>query len=224
MLTNWSTIQGSIRQLRKIEETLSQPESGFRKKELLQLQRQRDKLERSLGGIREMGGKPDLLFIIDTNREDIAVKEARKLGIPIVAIVDTNCSVEGIDYPIPGNDDATRAIGLYCRLISDAALSGLRENLSDVSFKEPAAAADQDNDAAEGKTERQTQEELTRQTRGDKGPRGGKGKAPAKAKAQPATSTKKEAFAEEAKKAKAKKDEAEPTDADDKKSKSKKSA
>src|SRR3569833_3050451 len=93
------------------------------------MKRERDKLDRSLGGIRDMGGKPDLLFIIDTNREALAVKEAQKLGIPIVAIIDTNSTIDGITYPIPGNDDATRAIKLYCKLISDAALSGLQESL-----------------------------------------------------------------------------------------------
>jgi small subunit ribosomal protein S2 len=129
MLTNWSTIQNSIRQLRKIEETLSNPGRGLTKKELLTMERQRDKLEKSLGGIRDMGGLPDMLFIIDTNREELAVKEAQKLGIPIAAIIDTNCTAEGIDFPIPGNDDATRAIKLYCRLMSDAALDGLQEGL-----------------------------------------------------------------------------------------------
>ena len=209
MLTNWSTIQNSIRQLRKIEETLSRGESGFKKKELLKMERERDKLMRSLGGIREMGGKPDLLFVIDTNREDIAIKEARKLGIPIVAIVDTNCTVDGIDYPIPGNDDATRAIKLYCKLISDAALSGLRENMS-VAERDFETAAN-NAPAEEGLTERQQQEKLSRQSRGgDKPQRGGKGRAQPQreAKAAPATSTKKEAFAAQAKKAKAKKDEA----------------
>ncbi len=134
MLTNWKTIQNSIRQLKKIEETLNSNRVGFTKKELLSLQRQHEKLERSLGGIREMGGQPDLVFIIDTTREDLAVKEAQKLGIPIVAIIDTNASVDGIDYPIPGNDDATRAITLYCQLISDAALSGLQDVLSREDF------------------------------------------------------------------------------------------
>ncbi|MFZ4126018.1 MAG: 30S ribosomal protein S2, partial [Rickettsiales bacterium] len=129
MLTNWQTIQGSIRQLRKYEELLAQENSGLTKKERLTMQRDRDKLERSLGGIRDMGGKPDLLVVIDTNREELAIKEAQKLGIPIVAIIDTNCTADGIDYPIPGNDDATRAIKLYCKLISDAALDGLQESL-----------------------------------------------------------------------------------------------
>lgn len=139
MLTNWKTIQNSIRQLKKIEETLQSNRVGFTKKELLSLQRQHEKLDRSLGGIRDMGGQPDLVFIIDTTREDLAVKEAQKLGIPIVAIVDTNASVEGIDYPIPGNDDATRAITLYCQLISDAALSGLEQVLSREDFDAGAA-------------------------------------------------------------------------------------
>lgn len=130
LLTNWSTIQVSIRTLRKIEEQLEQTDSGFTKKELLSLSRQRDKLEASLGGIKDMGGLPDILFIIDTNREDLAVKEAQKLGIPIVAVVDSNSSIEGITYPIPGNDDSTRAIRLYCQLMSDAVLNGLQQSLT----------------------------------------------------------------------------------------------
>jgi small subunit ribosomal protein S2 len=229
MLTNWSTIQNSIRQLRKYEEIIAQGETGLKKKELLKIQRYRDKLDRSLGGIRDMGGKPDLLFIIDTNREDIAVKEARKLGIPIVAIIDTNCTVDGIDFPIPGNDDATRAIKLYCKLISDAALSGLRENLSvsEADFGAKAEPAEMEV-AGEGMTERQKEEAIARQRKDSpRNNRGGKGK-PA-AKAAPATSTKKEAFAEEAKKAaRAKKDDdtAEPTTEGEapKKSRAKKSA
>lgn len=140
MLTNWSTIQNSIRQLRKIEETLANPGKGLTKKELLTMERQRGKLESSLGGIRDMGGLPDMLFIIDTNREELAVKEAQKLGIPIAAIVDTNCSAEGITFPIPGNDDATRAIKLYCRLISDAALDGLQQSIGTSNIDFGAAA------------------------------------------------------------------------------------
>ncbi len=220
MLTNWSTIQNSIRQLRKYEEIIAEGETGLKKKELLKIQRYRDKLDRSLGGIRDMGGKPDLLFVIDTNREDIAVKEARKLGIPIVAIIDTNCTVDGIDFPIPGNDDATRAIKLYCKLISDAALSGLRENLnvSEKDFAKDKPAEHVEGETAEGMTERQKEEELARQSRraapSDKRPGRGGSRQARPAKAAPATSTKKEAFAEEAKKAaKAKQDEeaAEPT-------------
>lgn len=130
LLTNWTTIQASIKRLRKLEENLNTPNIGFTKKELLSMTRERDKLEASLGGIKDMGGRPDLLFIIDTGKEDLAVKEAQKLGIPIVAIIDSNCSVDGINYPIPGNDDSTRAINLYCRLVSDAVLGGLQESMT----------------------------------------------------------------------------------------------
>lgn len=132
MLTNWKTIQNSIRQMKKIEETLKHENSGFTKKELLSLERQYEKLERSLGGIRDMAGTPDMLFIVDVIREDLAVKEAQKLGIPIVGIIDTNASTDGIDYPIPGNDDATRAITLYCKLMSDAALDGIQQSVNDI--------------------------------------------------------------------------------------------
>jgi small subunit ribosomal protein S2 len=124
-LTNWKTISQSIRRLRQLDDMLSGDTQGRTKKELLNLTRERDKLNQGLGGIRDMGGLPDLLFVIDTNKEDIAIKEARKLKIPIVAIVDTNCDPDGIDYPIPGNDDAGRAITLYCDLIARAAIDGL---------------------------------------------------------------------------------------------------
>ncbi len=130
LLTNWNTIQVSIKTLRKLEEQISGPNQGFTKKELLAMSRQRDKLEASLGGIKEMGGLPDLLFVIDTNKEDLAIKEAQKLGIPIVAIIDSNCTSEGITYPIPGNDDSTRAINLYLRLVSDAVLNGIQASMS----------------------------------------------------------------------------------------------
>ena len=138
MLTNWKTIQNSIRQMKKIEETLSSEESGFTKKERLSMQRQYDKLEKSLGGIRDMAGVPDMLVVVDVIREELAIKEAQKLGIPIVAIVDTNASIEGIDYPVPGNDDATRAITLYCKLASDAVLDGIQQSVGDIeqSFEE----------------------------------------------------------------------------------------
>lgn len=203
MLTNWSTIQNSIRQLRKYEELLADADSGLTKKEILTTQRARDKLDRSLGGIRDMGGKPDLLFIIDTNREDLAVKEAQKLGIPIVAVIDTNCTTDGIDFPVPGNDDATRAIKLYCKLISDAALSGLKENLTVKEKDFGSAAEPSEMQATEGLTPRQEQEKLSRERKPDT-----KGKKAAP-KAAPASSTKKEAFAEEAKKAASKKKAAE---------------
>ncbi|MHC5653542.1 30S ribosomal protein S2 [Stappia sp.] len=124
MLTNWKTISQSIQRLRKVEETLSSP-SGLTKKERLFLDREREKLERNLGGIKDMGGLPDLIFVIDTNREAIAIQEARRLGIPVAAIVDSNCDPDGIDYPVPGNDDAGRAIGLYCDLIARAAIDGI---------------------------------------------------------------------------------------------------
>jgi small subunit ribosomal protein S2 len=130
MLTNWGTIQASIKRLRKLEELLEQEETGLTKKEVLTLTRDREKLEKSLGGIKDMGGLPDLIFIIDTNKEDLAVKEALRLHIPVVGILDSNSSPDDITYPVPGNDDATRAITLYCQLIADSALDGLSESLA----------------------------------------------------------------------------------------------
>ena len=117
-------MSGSIARLRELEGVL-EGESGRSKKELLQLTRERDKLELSLGGIKDMGGIPDLMFVIDTNKEAIAIQEARKLNIPVIAILDTNCNPDGITYPIPGNDDAARAIQLYCDLLADSVLDGL---------------------------------------------------------------------------------------------------
>ena len=125
MLTNWKTISNSIQRLRKLDETLTAEQTGFTKKERLNLERERDKLERALGGIRDMGGVPDLMFIIDTNKESIAIQEAKRLSIPVVAIIDSNCDPDPIDYPIPGNDDAARAISLYCDLISKACIDGI---------------------------------------------------------------------------------------------------
>jgi len=122
-LTNWRTISGSIARLRELEGITG--EQGRSKKELLQLTREREKLELSLGGIKDMGGIPDLMFVIDTNKEAIAIQEARKLNIPVIAILDTNCNPDGIAYPIPGNDDAARAIQLYVDLIADSVLDGL---------------------------------------------------------------------------------------------------
>ena len=130
MLTNWKTIQNSIKRLRAIEEQLAQEQTGLTKKELLGLMRERDKLERALGGIKEMGGLPDILFIIDTNKERIAVDEARKLGIPVVAVVDSNSDPDGVTYPVPGNDDAIRAISLYCDLIAGAVLDGISAEMA----------------------------------------------------------------------------------------------
>ena len=131
MLTNWKTISNSIRTLRDLENQLSSDESrGLTKKELLNLTRQRDKLELALGGIKDMGGRPDMLVIIDTNKEEIAINEAHKLGIPIAAIVDSNSNPMNIDFPIPGNDDAMRAIQLYCDLFSGAVLDGLQQEMT----------------------------------------------------------------------------------------------
>ncbi|HTQ12419.1 MAG TPA: 30S ribosomal protein S2 [Rhizomicrobium sp.] len=128
-LTNWQTISNSIKRMRNIEETLgSAQSSGLKKKELLGLLRERDKLERSLGGIKEMGGLPNMLFVIDTNKEAIAVAEARKLDIPVAAILDSNSNPDGIAYPIPGNDDAARALALYCDLVARAVIDGLSES------------------------------------------------------------------------------------------------
>ena len=117
MLTNWNTIQNSIKRLKKLEEQLSKENLGFTKKEILKFSKEKEKLERSLGGISEMKKTPDLIFIIDTNIESLAVAEAKKLGIPIIAVLDTNSDPTGIDYPIPGNDDARRSINLYCELL-----------------------------------------------------------------------------------------------------------
>ena len=124
-LTNWRTVSGSIQRLRELETVVSGEGQGRSKKELLTLTREKDKLELSLGGIKDMGGIPDLMFVIDTNKEAIAIQEARKLNIPVIAILDTNCNPDGITYPIPGNDDAARAIQLYCDLMADAVLDGL---------------------------------------------------------------------------------------------------
>ena len=129
MMTNWQTISASIKRLRELDDRLAGDLVGLTKKETLDLSRERDKLERSLGGIKEMGGLPDILVVIDTNKEDIAVQEARKRGIPIVAILDSNSDPEGITFPVPGNDDAIRAISLYCELLSGAVLDGIREEI-----------------------------------------------------------------------------------------------
>ena len=161
MLTNWKTISNSIRRLRELDEQLAQENSGLTKKETLNLTRERDKLERALGGIKEMGGLPDMLFVIDTNKEAIAVQEARRLNIPVVAVVDSNSDPTGIKYPIPGNDDALRAIQLYCDLVSSAVLDGLQQEMAaqgvDIGAAEevlpeavPAEAADGEAAAGDG--------------------------------------------------------------------------
>jgi small subunit ribosomal protein S2 len=125
MLTNWKTISGSIQRLRKVDELLNAGAAGLTKKERLMMSRERDKLEKALGGIKDMGGTPDLIFVIDTNKEQLAIQEAARLHIPVAAILDTNCDPDGITYPIPGNDDAGRAITLYCDLVARAALDGI---------------------------------------------------------------------------------------------------
>ncbi|MCX7324740.1 MAG: 30S ribosomal protein S2 [Hyphomicrobiales bacterium] len=125
MLTNWKTISNSIQRLRKLDDMLAVGAAGLTKKERLMLSRERDNLEKALGGIKDMGGTPDMIFVIDTNKEQLAVKEAQRLNIPVAAIVDTNCDPDGITFPIPGNDDAGRAISLYCDLVARAALDGI---------------------------------------------------------------------------------------------------
>ena len=150
MLTNWATVSQSIKRLRDLEARLSSDEvNQLGKKEILQLTRERDKLELTLGGIKEMGGLPDMLFILDTNKEDIAVLEANKLNIPVVAVIDSNASPAGVDFPIPGNDDAMRAITLYCELAQATVLDGLQAEMmasgsdvgaAEVAPQEPAVA------------------------------------------------------------------------------------
>ncbi|PPR16844.1 MAG: 30S ribosomal protein S2 [Alphaproteobacteria bacterium MarineAlpha9_Bin3] len=130
-LTNWKTISKSIVRLKNYDEILNKEDSGLTKKELVGIQRQRDKLEASLGGIKDMGGLPDALFVIDTNKEHIAIKEANVLKIPVIAVIDSNSNPDGVDFPIPGNDDATRAISLYCRLMSESILDGLQVSFSE---------------------------------------------------------------------------------------------
>ena len=125
MLTNWKTISNSIKRLRTLDDLLSGEAEGFTKKERLNLDREREKLDRALGGIKDMGSTPDLMFVIDTNKEAIAIQEAKRLGIPVVAVIDSNCDPDLVDYPIPGNDDAARAISLYCDLIAKAAIDGI---------------------------------------------------------------------------------------------------
>jgi small subunit ribosomal protein S2 len=125
MLTNWKTITGSIKRLRQLDERLSGDTAGLTKKEVLMLSRDKEKLDRALGGIKEMGGLPDIIFVIDTIKEKLAIEEANKLGIPVIAVVDSNADPAGVTFPIPGNDDAIRAITLYCDMIAGAVLDGI---------------------------------------------------------------------------------------------------
>ena len=141
MLTNWKTISGSISRLRKLDETLGVGGPGLTKKERLMLAREKEKLEKALGGIKDMGGTPDLLFVIDTNKEQLAIKEAQRLGIPVAAIVDTNCDPDGITFPVPANDDAGRAIALYCDLVARAAIDGISRGHGELGLDIGAAEA-----------------------------------------------------------------------------------
>jgi small subunit ribosomal protein S2 len=129
MLTNWKTITGSIKRLKQMEEQLASGTQGLTKKEILMLTREKEKLDRALGGIKEMGGLPDILFVIDTIKEKLAIEEANKLGIPVVAVLDSNSDPTGITYPIPGNDDAIRAINLYCDMVAAAVFDGISAEL-----------------------------------------------------------------------------------------------
>ncbi len=164
-LTNWQTISNSIKRLRELEEMLGgDGAGGLTKKEILNLTRERDKLELALGGIKEMGGVPELMFVVDTNKEAIAIAEAKTLGIPVVAIVDSNCDPDSIDYPIPGNDDAARAIELYCGLVSKAVIAGIEESSSSAGIdlgaaEEPAAEPALEEAPAEEEVEEPAAEE-----------------------------------------------------------------
>ncbi|MBV9433361.1 MAG: 30S ribosomal protein S2 [Hyphomicrobiales bacterium] len=170
MLTNWKTISNSIKRLREVDETLASGAQGLTKKERLMLSRERDKLDRTLGGIKDMGGTPDLIFVIDTNKEQLAIEEAKKLGIPVVAIVDTNCDPDFITFPIPANDDAGRAISLYCDLAARAAIDGISRHQGELGIdageaEAPVAEALPETPAAEGEAQAQAFERLV-------GPRG----------------------------------------------------
>src|SRR5215475_8957305 len=153
-LTNWKTISESIKRLRKLEELLSAGEAhGYTKKERLTLTRERDKLDRALGGIKDMGGLPDLVFVIDTNKEDIAIQEAHRLHIPVAAVVDTNCDPDGITFVVPGNDDAGRAISLYCDLVARAAIDGISRAQGDLGVDVGAAVEPLGEELPEVKTD-----------------------------------------------------------------------
>jgi small subunit ribosomal protein S2 len=187
MMTNWKTISHSIKRLQALEDQLAQEEiSGLTKKELLNLTRERDKLDRALGGIKEMGGLPDVLVVIDTNKEHIAVQEAVKLGMPVVGVVDSNSDCTGVTYPVPGNDDATRAIGLYCELLADAVLDGIQVEVG--------VSGGDAGEAAEG-----PQESLPAEGDGEPKQAEGDGQAPvAKTETKTETKTKTEKAADDA--------------------------
>lgn len=160
MLTNWKTVSNSIRRLKElIDMEEKEGFDGLTKKEALMLSRERDKLERALGGIKDMGGQPDIIFVVDTNKESLAIKEANKLGIPVIAVCDTNSDPDGIDFPIPGNDDAIRAINFYCELISNTVLGGIQAEMAaagvDVGSSEelPKEKVEENKDSNEKKQE-----------------------------------------------------------------------
>ncbi len=212
MLTNWKTISVSIRRLRELEEQLEGENLGFTKKELLQLTRERDKLERALGGIKDMGGQPDILFVVDTNKESIAIAEATKLGIPVVAVVDSNSDPDGVTHPIPGNDDAMRAIQMYCDLVSGAVLDGLQAELQaqgvDVGESPDAPAEDLPEGEAPEEAAKPAEAKPAKKSRGAKKPKATKadgeaaeapaGEAEAEAQAAQAPAAEGEAEAEAA--------------------------
>src|SRR6476619_7218279 len=192
-LTNWRTISNSIRRLKSLEELLAGETQGLTKKELLQLTREKDKLERALGGIKDMGAPPDLMFVIDTNKEAIAIAEARKLNMPIVAVVDSNSNPDGISHPIPGNDDAGRAITLYCDMIARAAIDGIERAQGSASVDLGASEAPP-GEAVLGEGEREGGEGERPQSDGERRPgrrpgrpdaRGGNGKAPSQSRRAP---------------------------------------
>ncbi|MGB6769390.1 MAG: 30S ribosomal protein S2, partial [Methyloceanibacter sp.] len=192
-LTNWRTISNSIRRLKSLEELLTGETQGLTKKELLRLTREKDKLERALGGIKDMGAPPDLMFVIDTNKEAIAIAEARKLNMPIVAVVDSNCNPDGISHPIPGNDDAGRAITLYCDLIARAAIDGIERAQGSAGVDLGASEAPP-GEAALGEGEREGGEGARPQSDGERRPgrrpgrpdaSGGNGKAPSQSRRPP---------------------------------------
>lgn len=197
MMTNWETITGSIKRLGEVEATLADPANGLTKKELLMMERERNKLMLSLGGIREMGGVPAAIVVIDTNKEELAIKEASKLNIPVFAVLDTNCNPDGITFPIPGNDDSLRAIDLYCDLFAESILDGLQAEMSKAGVDlgkseapvEPAlkagdAPAELDKDVSDAKAEPKKAKSETK-----------KAAPAAKAKAKPAAKEKKAASA-----------------------------
>ena len=171
MLTNWKTISASISRLRKLDEMLSEGAKGLTKKERLMLTREKDKLDKALGGIKDMGGTPDLVFVIDTNKEQLAIKEANRLKIPVIAILDTNSDPDGVAHPIPGNDDASRAIQLYCDLIARAAIDGISRSQGSAghdmgAVEEPAAEALPESEAAAAPAETTEHFELLAAPRG----------------------------------------------------------